>query len=273
MKQRYRIISIEAADIYKHEQTNGVDVGYKMPESKSDAYFRLFKIYLDNSLDLIELEKAYKRICRKRFAFQDKYENEYTLAVINVKFNYTFKPEEGKPVKIKELRKHFYGSGFYLDGVHYVRYKRSAGSSREGKCLFIDERLFKAMDKWSSCGLKPQTDLASLEAYKALSLSSIKGTVEIPLDGILFVPDYKSTFSEEVISVELKDGKLTAEQKQTQITNDIWDGESLLDESVFTGSYADKHMLLLRNKFFKSCAFRTKLQKWIKDKKIALDDL
>ena len=273
MKQRYRIISIEAADIYKHEQTNGVDVGYKMPESKSDAYFRLFKIYLDNSLDLIELEKAYKRICRKRFAFQDKYENEYTLAVINVKFNYTFKPEEGKPVKIKELRKHFYESGFYLDGVHYVRYKRSAGSSREGKCLFIDERLFKAMDKWSSCGLKPQTDLASLEAYKALSLSSIKGTVEIPLDGILFVPDYKSTFSEEVISVELKDGKLTAEQKQTQITNDIWDGESLLDESVFTGSYADKHMLLLRNKFFKSCAFRTKLQKWIKDKKIALDDL
>ena len=29
-----------------------------MPESKSEAYFRLFKIYLDNSLDLIELEKA-----------------------------------------------------------------------------------------------------------------------------------------------------------------------------------------------------------------------
>lgn len=32
-------------------------------------------------------------------------------------------------------------------------------------------------------------------------------------------------------------------------------------------------MLLLRNKFFKSCAFRTKLQKWIKDKSITLDDL
>ena len=58
MKQGYRIISIEAADIYRHEQENGVSVGYKMPENKSDAYFRLFKIYLDNSLDLIELEKA-----------------------------------------------------------------------------------------------------------------------------------------------------------------------------------------------------------------------
>lgn len=273
MKQGYRIISIEAADIYRHEQENGVNVGYKMPENKSDAYFRLFKIYLDYSLDLIELEKAYKRICRKKFSFQDKSENEYTLAAINLKFNYTYKPENGKPVKIKELRKHFYENGFYLDGVHYVRYKRSAGSSREGKCLFIDERLYKAMDKWSSCGLKAQTDLASWESYKALSLSSIKGTVDIPLDGILFVPDYKSVFTEEVISVELKDGKLVAEQKQTEITNDIWDGESLLDESVFENGYADKHMLLLRNKFFKSCAFRTKLQKWIKDKKITLEDL
>ena len=94
--------------------------------SKSDAYFRLFKIYLDNSLDLVEIEKSYQRICRKKFSFQDKSENEYTLAVINVKFNYTYKPEEGKPVKIKELREHFYENGFYLDGVHYVRYKRSA---------------------------------------------------------------------------------------------------------------------------------------------------
>lgn len=273
MKQGYRIISIEAADIYRHEQENGVNVGYKMPENKSDAYFRLFKIYLDYSLDLIELEKAYKRICRKKFSFQDKSENEYTLAAINLKFNYTYKPENGKPVKIKELRKHFYENGFYLDGVHYVRYKRSAGSSREGKCLFIDERLYKAMSKWSECGLKPQTDLASWESYKALSLSSIKGTVEIPLDGILFVPDYKSTFVEDVVSVELQDGKLTADQKQAQITNDIWDGESLLDESVFINGYADKHMLLLRNKFFKSCAFRTKLQKWIKDKNITLEDL
>ena len=273
MKQGYRVISIEAADIYRHEQENGVSVGYKMPENKSDAYFRLFKIYLDNSLDSVELEKAYKRICRKKFSFQDKSGNEYTLAVINLKFNYTYKPENGKPIKVKDLRAHFYENGFYLDGVHYVRYKRSAGSSREGKCLFIDERLYKAMDKWSSCGLKAQTDLASWESYKALSLSSIKGTVAIPLEGILFVPDYKSVFTEEVISVELKHGKLVAEQKQTEITNYIWDGESLLDESVFESGYAHKHMLLLRNKCFKSCAFRTKLQKWIKDKNITLDDI
>lgn len=270
---RYRIISIEAADIYRQEQENGVAVGIKMPGKNSDACFRMFRNFLDNSLDLIELEKAYKRICRKKFSFRDKFGNDYTLAVVNVKFNFIHRSENGKTVKIRQLREYFYENGFHIDGIHYVRYKRSAGSSREGKCLFIDERLYKAMAKWSECGLKPKTDLASWESYKALSLSSLKGTVKIPLEGILFVPDYKSTFTDEVISVEVQDGTLTSAHKQTEITNDIWDGESLLDESVFRGNYADKHMLLLRNKFFKSCAFRTKLQKWFQDKNITLKEL
>lgn len=80
---RYRIISIEAADIYRQEQENGVAVGIKMPEKNSDARFRMFRNFLDNSLDLIELEKAYKRICRKKFSFRDKFGNDYTLAVVN----------------------------------------------------------------------------------------------------------------------------------------------------------------------------------------------
>lgn len=270
---RYRIISIEAADIYRQEQENGVAVGIKMPGKNSDACFRMFRNFLDNSLDLIELEKAYKRICRKKFSFRDKFGNDYTLAVVNVKFNFIHRSENGKTVKIRQLREYFYENGFYIDGIHYVRYKRSAGSSREGKCLFIDERLYKAMAKWSECGLKPKTDLASWESYKALSLSSLKGMVNIPLECILFVPDYKSTFTDEVVSVEIQDGALTAAHKQTEISNDIWDGESLLDESVFRENYADKHMLLLRNKFFKSCAFRTKLQKWFQDKNITLEEL
>lgn len=273
MHKGYRILSVEAADIYKAEMENGAAVGVQLPERNSDACFRLFKVFLDHSLDSATLEKIYKRVCRKKFSFADEYGNAYTLAVVNVKFNYVYKLEGGKPVNLKALREHFYQDGFCVDGVHYVRYKRSAGSSREGKCLFIDERLSRAMNKWSECGLKPKTDLASWESYKALSLSSIKGTVEIPLEGILFVPDYKSTFTEEVVSVELKDGALCAEQKQAQITNDIWDGESLLDDSLFAGDYADKHMLLLRNKFFKSCGFRTKLQKWFADKHITLSDL
>lgn len=39
MMQVYRIISIETADIYRHEQENGVSVGYKMPEKKATPIF------------------------------------------------------------------------------------------------------------------------------------------------------------------------------------------------------------------------------------------
>ena len=116
MKNSYRIISLEAADIYKYEQEGGVDIGYKMPEHKSYAYFRLFKNILDYSLDSIELEKAYTRICRKKFSFVDEHNNCYTLAVVSVKFNYTYKSAEGSSTKVKELRKYFYESGFNIGG-------------------------------------------------------------------------------------------------------------------------------------------------------------
>ena len=269
----YRILSLEAKDIYEQELKNGVEKGYVLPSKNDRVYCGLFKNVLDYSLDLIELEKCYQKKYRNnKFFFEDEYKNKYTLTIINLKFTYTYKDENNEK-DLKQLREHFYNNGFNLGGVHYVRYKRSSGSSRQGKCLFIDEKLLKAMEKWGECGLKPTVDLASWESYKSLSLSSLKGTIDIPLNGILFIQDCKSEFFEEVVSVEEKDGVLVATTKETTIENDIWDGESLLDESLFSGNYTDKHMLLLRNKFFKSCAFRTKLQKWFKDKNITFDDL
>ena len=269
----YHIISLEAKDIYEQELKNGVEKGFILPTKDDCKFFGLFNNVLDYSLDLIELEKCYQKKYRNnRFSFEDEYNNKYTFTIINLKFTYTYK-DKNNGKDLKQLREHFYKNGFNLGGMHYVRYKRSSGSSRQGKCLFIDENLLKAMEKWGECGLKPTGDLASWEAYKSLSLSSLKGTIDIPLNGILFIQDCKSEFTEEVVSVEVKDGALVATTKETLIKNDIWDGESLLDESLFVENYAEKHMLLLRNKFFKSCAFKTKLQKWFKDKNITLDNL
>ena len=75
-------------------------------------------------------------------------------------------------------------------------------------------------------------------------------------------------FNENVVCVGEEDGKLTVQSKETQIVNDIWDGQSLLDESLFTDAFKDKHMLLLRNKFFKTCGFKSKIQKWFLDNDI-----
>ena len=69
MHKSYHILSVEAADIYRAEQENGGAVGVQLPERNSDDCFRLFKVFLDNSLDSAALEKAYTRVCRKKFSF------------------------------------------------------------------------------------------------------------------------------------------------------------------------------------------------------------
>ncbi len=46
--------------------------------------------------------------------------------------------------------KNYMRMDFFCDGIKYVRFKRSAGSSRVGKCLFIDERLYRQMHKWEN---------------------------------------------------------------------------------------------------------------------------
>ena len=149
-----------------------------------------------------------------------------------------------------DLRQELYENGFVCDGIKYVRYKRSAGSSRVGKCLFVNEVVAKRMARWDRCGLtirdNAPIDLASYEAYIALPMSSIIDTMIIEPENILIVDDFESCFKDKVIAVEEKDGRLVASEKEVDVTNCIWDGESLLDVSMF-GDYASKGMVSLSN--------------------------
>lgn len=167
------------------------------------------------------------------------------------------------------MREKLYAEGFDIDGVHYVRYKRSAGASRDGRYMFIAEPLYADMMKWSECGLSADnvTDQASWQSYLSLTMSSIEGTIRLPKKAILIIPDAVSKFETEAVIVEeTADHDLTATEKEVQVKNKIWDGQALLDVSVFEeNGYKDYGMLLLRNRFFKTCAFNTNLQEWFKD--------
>lgn len=169
------------------------------------------------------------------------------------------------------LREWTYSQGFVVNKTHYCRYKRSSGSSRVGKCLFINTSLYPYMHKWELCGLKvnenTKADLAAWEAYISLPLSSIIDTIKIDLHQILVIDDYESVFKEEVIEVCDKEQHLMVKEKTAKIKNSIWDGQTLLDHSLF-GPYSHKGMLLLRNRFFKSACFNTNIQKWFKDQHI-----
>lgn len=174
-----------------------------------------------------------------------------------------------KTVKgVADLRYELYNNGFICDGVKYVRFKRSSGSARVGKCLFIDERLYSRMHTWEKCGLTirkgQKIDLAAWESYISLTSSSIIGTVEIEPKNILMIDDYESVFRDDVVSTKSVDGRLVTKEENVEVRNSIWDGQSLLDKSLFA-EYEDHGMLLLRNRFFKSCCFNANIQEWFKD--------
>lgn len=172
---------------------------------------------------------------------------------------------------VAKLRELLYKEGFDFNGIHFRRFKRSSGSSRVGKCLFINEKLYPRMDKWSSCGIKinegDPLDLASWEAYTSLTLSSIIDTLEINKENILVIDDYESVFTDRVVATEIVGNELVTSEKEVEISNSIWDGQSLLDISIF-GKYHKKGMLLLRNRFFKSACFNTNIQRWFVDNEI-----
>ena len=175
-------------------------------------------------------------------------------------------------VTCQEIREYLYTYGFNIDGVHYVRYKRSAGASRDGRCLFIAEPLYADMMSWSSCDLSADTasDQASWQAYTALTLSSIENTIELPKKAILVIRDRVSRFTADAVCVkETETHDLMAEEEETEVENVIWDGEALLDASAFfENGYNEHGMMLLRNRFFKTCAFNTNLQDWFFDNDI-----
>lgn len=174
--------------------------------------------------------------------------------------------------KVKEIREYIYKNGFICDGTKYVRFKRSSGSARVGKCLFIAEELYSDMFTFAKCGLTvedgQEIDLASFEAYISLTTSSIIDTLEIEPKNFLIIDDFNSVFEEEAIITEIGEGnRLETRQDVATVNNSIFDGQGLIDISLM-GKYKNKGMLLLRNNFFKSCCFNTNIQKFFKDNNI-----
>lgn len=182
------------------------------------------------------------------------------------------KLKEPKTLKTNaELRKELYKHGFICNGVRYCRMKRSSGSARVGKCLFINEPLFKPILKFSSGGIElkdgQEVDLAAYESYISLPSSSIIDTLPILAENILLIDDYESVFREDVIETHNENGWLTTSEKNCEISNSIWDGQSLIDISLM-GDYSCYGMVLLRNLMFKSCCFNCNIQQWFKDNNI-----
>ncbi|MCR5502667.1 MAG: hypothetical protein K6F53_06640 [Lachnospiraceae bacterium] len=214
---------------------------------------------------------------------------------------------EGTSLKFR-MRYVLYEEGFDAlcrDGVlrHFVPYKRSAGKSKSGSCLFIWDRLYDHMvrewtwmgfDLHKTAGLDP----TSVKAYEALTLSSIENEFSLDPESILLLDSPKGAAvkgnrrivckkggpeggNEKKAGLEIRTLAECASCKNEacreaalSYRNAIWDGQALLDESVFERIFAGSEgaephgMVLLRNHFFKACAFHTRIPEYYKEQGI-----
>lgn len=204
----------------------------------------------------------------------------------------------------KKLRRMAYKEGVTINGVHYVNYQRTSSKARIGNDLFIREDYFEEMDEWQNLGIPfrkmvksqdkenpnpfEEADIVSVRSYQSLIASSIMGELDIDPYSILLIDDVsgQATMDCNVIKpFPTKNGKGTelrvVREPYTQKT-DLWDGQSLLDSSVFKkgmyatrdkdgnikrdNSYENYGFILLRNHFFKTAVFNTNLQEYYKER-------
>lgn len=168
-----------------------------------------------------------------------------------------------------DVRREIYEKGVTIGNTHYVRWIHSSSNARSGVAYFINEELLNSMNNFTDFGLNlketSEVNIADVEATRGLLMSQKIGLVDIKPKNILVVKDCESTFTERVMKTSLDANYLITEEVDDIITNTIFDGQSLMDKSLFPDEYKDKGMLLLRHKAFKSCCFNANVQQWFKD--------
>ena len=184
--------------------------------------------------------------------------------------------------KIDTLRKEFYDNGFsikYHDKeISYKMLYRSAGKAKKGSCMFICEGLYKKALNYLRMGnpkmLKGKKHMVEREAYKSLVASAIVGKVKINPQNILVIDDVEVSFKRNVVAVtdlisKYHLSKVSGDPVEDKMINALFDGQSLIDRSVFfssdLGGKKPNGFILLRQHFFKSAAFCADIKQFFED--------
>ena len=200
-----------------------------------------------------------------------------------------------KKMSKDQIRREFYEHGTFItytqtnnktgevteETIHYKMLYRNPSKAKQGSVMFIREELYDAAYDWITMGigaLLPDhgAKIVEISAYAPLSTSSIEGYIDIPVEDVLILKDqdsYLRTMADivraEDYEVTLKSGKkeirkrCTVHREETDVKNTLWDGMALIDTSVLPEWC--NGMALLRNHFFKACAFRTRIQKFFQN--------
>ena len=200
-----------------------------------------------------------------------------------------------KKISKDEIRKIFYEEGVpitysYIDKkteevvsetINYKMLYRNPSKAKQGSVMFIREELYDTAYDWLTMGLgkrlpEHNAKIVEISAYAPLSTSAIENTVYIPINDVLVLHDQDSFFHTIADIVRVEDYEITlrngekdtrkrcvVHREETDVKNTLWDGMALIETSIMPEWC--NGMALLRNHFFKACAFRTKIQKFFKD--------
>lgn len=181
----------------------------------------------------------------------------------------------------EDLRKHSYVNGVYIDyykrkrdgsevteRIYYKMLYRSTGKAKIGECIFCNAKIWEACHNYLYCGreLAPRDKIVELSAYVSLAASTIVDRITIRPEQILILPDVDRSIRKTVLDVTSSDGKAEITLRENfEVPSVLFDGEGILDESIFP---SDRHQgyVLLRNFFFKAACFRGDVQSFYRDK-------
>lgn len=192
-------------------------------------------------------------------------EEELRLRIENNKDKYDKKSKD-------EIRELFYTEGVDVkydnETIHYRMLYRSTSKAKIGQVMFICERLYKQAYDWLTMGLgnkmpEENAKIVEMAAYMTLTTSTIEDKFHIPVEDVLIISDQESTFKTLVKTVYAENGECRVRDDIDDVVNVLWDGMALIEADIVP-DYCNG-MVLLRQHFFKACAFKTNIQQFFKD--------
>jgi len=176
-----------------------------------------------------------------------------------------------------ELREIYYVNGIDIqyqtrgDSVSTVHYKmlyRTPGKAKKGTVMFIRAGLWRKAHNFLWMGLKlpkKNAPIVEIGAYSSLVTSTIEDRIKIDPSEILVLKDVDSTFTTNVISIEIDEQKHchAVHRNNYKVKNTLFDGQALIDTTIFP-EWGNGY-ILLRQHFFKAAAFCSHIQDYFRN--------
>ncbi|MDF2884965.1 MAG: hypothetical protein K0R54_5536 [Clostridiaceae bacterium] len=262
-------------------------LGLKIKNEKTDDIIALeFEYGFIKNEDKAKV-KEWKKQRSQLKAKLKKATDEKELERINAELDKVIENIKISEMTVDQVRDKLYKDGFHLDfykkqrgikdengkpiwiidkTINYKFWFRTPSKSRVGDVVFINSKLLDNIRAWQRMGLNlPEKNAKVIEmsAYMSLTSSHIESSVIIDPSRILVVNDLDSFYTTNCALVQTNaKGECKVKHERYTLKNTLFDGQALLADELFPDNI---NFMLLRQHFFKACAFRTRISDFMKD--------